>query len=201
MALLAPFTTAEKQSHNSHKFGFTLSTTNYGHWKTMIQSFLVTNKLFPYVDGTITCPDPFITVPSTDKDQPLASQQNPNHATWVSNDAHVRMLLLSTISESAFQHVQGDTSRELWIALERAFAPHTISREYTLKSQLLRLKMEPDETSSAYLLRARQYADALANLGEPFKENTLLYWLLLVFVMSMMDSNHRLWVDNFSLPF
>ncbi|GKF51463.1 hypothetical protein Tco_0147930, partial [Tanacetum coccineum] len=105
----------------------------------MIQSFLVTNKLFPYVDGTITCPDPFITVPSADKDQPPASQHNPNHATWVTNDAHV----------------QGDTSRELWIALERAFAPHTISREYTLKSQLLRLKMDPDETSSAYLLHAR----------------------------------------------
>ncbi|PWA91135.1 hypothetical protein CTI12_AA094000 [Artemisia annua] len=84
------------------------------------------------------------------------------------------MLLLSTTSESAFQHVQGDTSRELWTALERAFAPHTISREYTLKSQLLRLKMEPDETSSAYLLRARQYADALANIGEPFKEKDLV---------------------------
>ncbi|GJY11383.1 putative RNA-directed DNA polymerase [Tanacetum coccineum] len=120
------------------------------------------------------CRDPFITVPSADNDQPPASQYNPNHATWVTNDAHVRMLLLSTISENAFQHVQGDTSRELWIALERAFAPHTISHEYTLKSQLLRLKMDPDETSSAYLIRARQYADALANIGEPFKEKDLV---------------------------
>ncbi|GJR50517.1 retrovirus-related pol polyprotein from transposon TNT 1-94 [Tanacetum coccineum] len=142
MALLAPFTTAEKQSHNSHRFGFTLSTTNYGHWKTMIQSFLVTNKLFPYVDGTITFASIRSHVPSADKDQPPASQHNPNHATG--------------------------------IALERAFAPHTISREYTVKSQLLRLKMEPDETSSAYLLRARQYADALANIGEPFKEKDLV---------------------------
>ncbi|GJS33095.1 putative RNA-directed DNA polymerase, partial [Tanacetum coccineum] len=50
----------------------------------------------------------------------------------------------------------------------------TDSREYTLKSQLLRLKMDPDETSSAYLLPARQYADALANIGEPFKEKDLV---------------------------
>ena len=174
MALFQPFTTAEKQSHNSHKFGFTLSTSNYGHWKTMLHSFLVTNKLYDYVDGTIPCPESVLTVPAVDQDQPSTTQHNPNHATWVSNDAHVRMLLLSTISEAAFQHVQGDTSRELWLALERAFAPHTISREYTLKSQLLRIRMEPDETSSAYLIRARQYADALANIGEPLKEKDLV---------------------------
>ncbi|GJW41966.1 retrovirus-related pol polyprotein from transposon TNT 1-94 [Tanacetum coccineum] len=106
MALLAPFTTAEKQSHNSPQ-----------------------NRLHTLHN-------------------PLTPLEN--------NDP------------------VGDTSRELWIALERAFAPHTISREYTLKSQLLRLKMEPDETSSAYLLRARQYADALANIGEPFKEKDLV---------------------------
>ncbi|MFS7960449.1 putative RNA-directed DNA polymerase [Helianthus anomalus] len=84
------------------------------------------------------------------------------------------MLLLSTISESAFQHVQGTTSRELWLALERAFAPHSISREYTLKSQLLRIQMQPEESSTAYLTRARQYADALANIGEPYKEKDLV---------------------------
>ena len=140
----------------------------------MLHSFLVTNNLYGYVDGTVSCPDPVIIIPSTDNDQPATTQTNPNHTTWVSNDAHVRMLLLSTISEGAFQHVQGDTSRHVWLALERAFAPHTISREYTLKSQLLRIKMEPDESSSAYLIRAREYADALANIGEPLKEKDLV---------------------------
>nr|KAJ0202554.1 hypothetical protein LSAT_V11C500263470 [Lactuca sativa] len=42
---IAAFTTVEKTNHRSHKFGFTLSHTNYGYWKTMIQPFLITNGL------------------------------------------------------------------------------------------------------------------------------------------------------------
>ncbi|KAD2393749.1 hypothetical protein E3N88_40726 [Mikania micrantha] len=155
MAMLASFTTAEKTNHNSHKFGFTLSSTNYGYWKTMIQPFLITNKLFGYIDGSIPCPDSTITIPSVDKNNPSLIQTNPNYDTWVSNDAHIRMLLMSTISEGAFQHVQGTTSRELWLALERAFAPNTTSREYTLKQKLLRIQMQPNETASAYLTRPK----------------------------------------------
>lgn len=89
----------------------------------MFQPFLITNNLIGYVDGTITCP----------------AQPNPSYSTWVSNDAHVRMLIISTISEASFQHVQGTTSRDLWLSLERAYAPHTSSREFTLKTQLLKI--------------------------------------------------------------
>ncbi|KAJ0882624.1 putative RNA-directed DNA polymerase [Helianthus annuus] len=84
------------------------------------------------------------------------------------------MLVLSTVSEASFQHVQGTTSRDLWLSLERAYAPHTSSREYTLKTQLLKIQMKSDETSSAYLTRAREYSDALANIGKPFSEGDLV---------------------------
>lgn len=170
MAMIVAFTSGEKTSHNSHKFAFTLSPTNYGFWKTMIQPFLVTNNLFGYVDGTIPCPSKTI----ADPDPTKPHQPNPNYSTWVSNDAHVRMLLISTISEASFQHVQGITSRDLWLSLERAYAPHTSSREYTLKTQLLKIEMKGDETASAYLTRAKDYADALANIGEPVKDKDLV---------------------------
>nr|GEX68587.1 retrovirus-related Pol polyprotein from transposon TNT 1-94 [Tanacetum cinerariifolium] len=107
MALIVAFTTAEKTSHNSHTFGFTISPTNYGFWKTMIHPFLVTNNLIGYVD-------------------------------------------------------------------ERAYAPHTSSREYTLKTQLLKLEMKGNETPDAYLSRTKEYVDALANIGEAFKEKDLV---------------------------
>ncbi|KAM0029793.1 putative RNA-directed DNA polymerase [Helianthus debilis subsp. tardiflorus] len=181
MALLVPFSTTDKNSHNSHKFGFTLSSTNYSYWKTMVQPFLITNHLFDYVDGTIPCPEPTITTTtSSDKEATKTTQPNPNYVTWVSNDAHahVRMLLLSTISESAFKHVQGTTSRELWLALERAFAPNTTSREYTLKAQLLKIQMKDNETSSDYLTRAQEYADALAAIGEPVKDKDLVMLIM-----------------------
>ncbi|XP_076931067.1 uncharacterized protein LOC143596093 [Bidens hawaiensis] len=142
MTDLVAFSQSEKTIHNSHKFGFTLSPPSYGFWKTMIQPFLITNNLFGYIDGTIPSPSPSISVTSSSRkdkeDAPVQQiQPNPQHAIWVSYDAHICILLLSTISESAFQHVQGSTSPDLWQCLERTYAPHTASREYILKTQLL----------------------------------------------------------------
>nr|KAJ0217994.1 hypothetical protein LSAT_V11C300146710 [Lactuca sativa] len=51
MDLIVAFFTTEKTYNNSHKFGFTLSPTNYGHPKMMIQPFLLTNNLFGYIYG------------------------------------------------------------------------------------------------------------------------------------------------------
>ncbi|KAL4569482.1 hypothetical protein LXL04_025120 [Taraxacum kok-saghyz] len=168
MALTA-FSTTEKATHNSHKFGFTLSPTNYGYWKALIQPFLVTNNLFGYIDGTIPCPE---STKSTEKD--TTPTTNPSYLALLSNDAHIRMLLMSTISEAAFQHVQGTTSRDVWLSLERAYAPHTSSREYTLKTQLLKIEMKGDESSGAYLTRAQEYSAALANIGKPMPETDLV---------------------------
>lgn len=174
MTTLQSFTAAEKASHNSHKFAFTLSPTNYGFWKTMIQPFLLTNNLFQYVDGSLPCPSQTLPVASTDKDAAAKTQPNPAYPIWISNDAHVRMLIISTISEASFPHVEGDTSRALWLSLARAYAPQSNSREYTLKSQLLKIEMQADESTSAYLTRAKGYSEALANIGEPVKDKDLV---------------------------
>ncbi|GJY92328.1 retrovirus-related pol polyprotein from transposon TNT 1-94 [Tanacetum coccineum] len=84
------------------------------------------------------------------------------------------MLIISTISEASFCHVQGITSCDLWLSLKKAYAPHSISREYTLKTQLLRIEMHGDETPDAYLNRAQEYADVLAAIGEPVKDKDLV---------------------------
>ncbi|GKA32284.1 putative ribonuclease H-like domain-containing protein [Tanacetum coccineum] len=170
MAMISAFTTVDKTAHNSRKFAFTLSPTNYGYWKTMIEAFLITNNLMGYVDGSIPCLSKTLSV----TDGATVSNENPNYPIWVSNDAHVRMLIIFTISEASFRHVQGTTSRDLWLSLKKAYAPHSTSREYTLKTQLLRIKMHGDETPDAYLNRAQEYADALATIGEPVKDKDLV---------------------------
>nr|GEW55044.1 hypothetical protein [Tanacetum cinerariifolium] len=65
------------------------------------------------------------------------------------------------------------TSRDLWLSLKKAYAPHSTSREYTLKTQLLRIKMHGNETPDVYLNRAQEYADALVANGEPVKDKDL----------------------------
>lgn len=104
MADITAFTSTEKTTHNSHKFGFKLSSNNYGYWKAMFQSFLVTNNLFCYPDGSIQCPPETITSAQSGKSsktttaipQPLP---NPSYIAWICNDTHIRMLITSTISE------------------------------------------------------------------------------------------------------
>ncbi|GJY75602.1 retrovirus-related pol polyprotein from transposon TNT 1-94 [Tanacetum coccineum] len=170
MAITSAFTTVDKTAHNSRKFAFTISPANYGYWKTMIEPFLITNNLMDYVDGSIPCPSKTLSV----TDCVSVSKENPNYPIWVSNDANVRMLIISTISEASFRHVQGTTSRDLWLSLKKSYAPHSTSRKYILKTQLLRIKMHRDETLDAYLNRAQEYADALATIGEPVKDKDLV---------------------------
>ncbi|GJW25124.1 putative RNA-directed DNA polymerase [Tanacetum coccineum] len=78
----------------------------------------------------------------------------------------------TTVDKTA--HNSRTTSRDLWLSLKKAYAPHSTSREYTLKTQLLRIKMHGDETPDAYLNRAQEYADALATIGEPVKDKDLV---------------------------
>lgn len=98
----------------------------------MIQPFLVTNNLFGYVDDTISCPTP--TLPATEKATTTEPIPNPSYVAWLANDAHVSMLLLSTISKASYPHSQGTTKKDLWLSLQRAYAPQSSSREYIVKT-------------------------------------------------------------------
>nr|XP_043623586.1 uncharacterized protein LOC122595309 [Erigeron canadensis] len=149
MALLASFTAVEKASNMNHKFAFTLKPKNYTNWKTMLQPFLESTNMFPYIDGTIPCPSPTITKSAS-----------------------------GTVSEESFAYVKGTTAKEIWDNLERGHAPHTQSREYTLKSQLMRIEMKGDELPSAYLARAMSYATDLQNIGKALDETDLVMLIL-----------------------
>nr|GEU43666.1 pleiotropic drug resistance protein 1-like [Tanacetum cinerariifolium] len=119
MAMVSAFTTVDKTAHNSRKFAFTLSPTNYGYWKTMIEPFLITNNLMGYVDGSIPYPSKTLSV----TDGVTFPKENPNYPIWVSNDAYVRMLIISTISEASFRHFQemhGDETLDAYAYLNRA---------------------------------------------------------------------------------
>nr|KAJ0227287.1 hypothetical protein LSAT_V11C100034920 [Lactuca sativa] len=135
MPTLTTFTTSKKTTNNSYKYAFTLSPNNYGYWKTMLQPFLVTNNLFGYVDGTIHCPPATIIVSTTststgkegDTVTTSTSTTNPCYNTLVYKDARVRC---PPSLRQSFQHVQSNTSGDLWLSLEGAYAPHTSSHEF-----------------------------------------------------------------------
>ncbi|XP_076958329.1 uncharacterized protein LOC143634026 [Bidens hawaiensis] len=167
MTTINVFNLQERTSHNSHKFSFNLTSNNYGYWKAMMEPFLKANNLYCYVDATLACPEEKITTID-------AITTNPNFTNWVANDVHVRMVIISTVSESSFQHIQGNTARDVWSILARAYAPSNASHEFILKTQLLKISMKDGEKGIDYLSRAQEYATALANIGEPFKDKDLV---------------------------
>lgn len=167
MTTITSFSLQERTSHNSHKFTFTLNPNNYGHWKALVEPFLKANNLYCYIDNTLPCPKEKVTTEDV-------VTTNPNHTAWVTNDAHVRMIIISTVSESSFHHIQGTTALDVWLSLERAYAPSNASHEFTLKTQLLKISMKGDEKPVDYLSRAQEYATALANIGEPVKDKDLV---------------------------
>ncbi|GKB08335.1 probable plastidic glucose transporter 3 [Tanacetum coccineum] len=65
---------------------------------------------------------------------------------------------------------EGYYGQRVYVPPVMEHAPHSTSREYTLKTQLLRIEMHGDKTPNAYLNRAQEYADALATIGEPVKD-------------------------------
>ncbi|GKE07761.1 nucleotide-binding alpha-beta plait domain-containing protein [Tanacetum coccineum] len=107
---------------------------------------------------------------------PAAGVRNPKkggNITMAMISAFTTVDKMAHNSQASFRHVQGTTSRDLWLSLEKAYAPHFTYRGYTLKTQLLRIEMHDDETSDAYLNRAKEYADALVVIGEPVKDKDL----------------------------
>ncbi|KAJ9565882.1 hypothetical protein OSB04_001848 [Centaurea solstitialis] len=165
----------------------------------MLQPFLITHNLYGYINDKIPCPPPYLhAAAATATDPNLEPRANPNHPIWISNDAHVYMLIISTISEASFRHVQGTKSQELWISLERVYAPHSSSREYTLKTQLLRIEMKGDETVDAYLNRAKEYSDALAAIGSPVSDKDLV--MLTVSALREEYNSFKLTIAGRKLP-
>ncbi|KAD5508972.1 hypothetical protein E3N88_16675 [Mikania micrantha] len=85
------------------------------------------------------------------------------------SDACLSPLFLRPLS-SMFK----ETSHDIWLALENAYAPTSFSRVSTIKTQLLRISMQGDETSTAYLNRAQSLAISLANIKQAIPESDLV---------------------------
>ncbi|GJS43219.1 nucleotide-binding alpha-beta plait domain-containing protein [Tanacetum coccineum] len=92
---------------------------------------------------------------------------------------NITMAMISAFTTVNKMTHNSRTTRDLWLSLEKAYAPHSTSREYTLKTQILRIEMHGDETPDAYLNCAQEYVDALVAISEPIKEQDLVMLVVL----------------------
>jgi hypothetical protein len=83
-----------------HMITIKLSSTNYLLWRNQILPLLNSQNLLDYIDGSVHEPPESILSESI-------SIPNPKHAIWKSEDQHLLILLLSSLTEEAMAEVLG----------------------------------------------------------------------------------------------
>ncbi|KAF5462341.1 hypothetical protein F2P56_018359 [Juglans regia] len=97
-----------------------LTKDNYLLWKAQIEPYLRGQRLFGFVDGSITQPPTHISNSEAATSGTAPSEiPNPTYTVWFDQDQVVLNTLVSFLSKNILAQMVGiSTSREVWVALE-----------------------------------------------------------------------------------
>uniref|UniRef100_A0A2N9GPU0 Integrase catalytic domain-containing protein n=1 Tax=Fagus sylvatica TaxID=28930 RepID=A0A2N9GPU0_FAGSY len=147
---------------------------NFLLWKAQIVPYLKGQKVFGYVDGTISMPPQSIPASSDGS----ITIPNPAFLTWVQQDQMVLSALISSLIERLIAQVVGYfTSGEVWTALERLFASHSRARIMQTHFLLATLKKGGSFVTD-YFQKFKSLSDTLAAAGQPLNEFESLSFVL-----------------------
>ncbi|KAJ8636441.1 hypothetical protein MRB53_010708 [Persea americana] len=131
-------------------------------WRSQFLPVLRTHGMLGFVDGSNPCPDEFIASSSNQ----ILKEVNPQFLTWIQQDQVVLCLINATLLEGVLAHViELQTSRDVWLALERRFASLSHSYIIQLKSQLQSIKKGPLSIDD-YVKKIKHIVDSLAACEE-----------------------------------
>ncbi|KAJ0049548.1 hypothetical protein Pint_17046 [Pistacia integerrima] len=158
-----------------------LTKDNYLLWKTQIVPYLRGQRLFGFVDGTISPPPPPPTIPNLGADTSNSTTPeitNPKYTSWFNQDQIVLSTIVSSLSESILGQMVGlSTSREVWIALERMFSSHSSARVIQTR-QFLALKKKGNLSISDYYQKMKSFSDTLVAIGQSLQAHEFTTYLL-----------------------
>ncbi|OVA14795.1 hypothetical protein BVC80_1149g1 [Macleaya cordata] len=161
---MAASTTTIQNLHINHLISVKLDETNCLLWLTQFKPLLKGYNLQGYIDGTLPCP------PRT---LPDSTEVNPDFTKWEEQDQILLGWLLSSLSDTILSRLVGlSTSREVWSALEKRFAPKTCAHHMHLRRELQTLR-KGNKTMQQYFSYAKQLFDALVASGNPITDNDL----------------------------
>ena len=143
-----------------------LTKDNYLLWKTQIVPYLRGQRLFGFVDGTISSPSPTILNPEVANSQNAPTEMpNPKYITWYDQDQVVLSALVSSLSENILAQMVGlTTSREVWVALERMFVSHSSARAIQTR-QFFASTKKGNLSIFDYFQKMKSFSDNLAAIG------------------------------------
>ncbi|KAB2595796.1 hypothetical protein D8674_031246 [Pyrus ussuriensis x Pyrus communis] len=130
---------------------------NYLVWKALFAPIFRRYKLTGIIDGSETCPPPFL----LNQSGTSTAVPNPDFEIWFEKDQNILIWLNSTLSEDLIPFTVGVTSsRELWQILEQRFGGVSAAHIHQLRSRLHAVQ-KGDLSISDYLQRIKSISDAL----------------------------------------
>jgi len=166
---------------NSTNVTFTFNTpikldqSNYLIWKSQVLASIRGNRLEKFIDNSITPPPSHIAQRIEDE---LRSVENPEFATWRSQDHVLLGWLLSSMSEGIISLVFNlETSREVWKAIEVQFGSQSKSRFLHLR-YMMNSTRKDDLKIIDYFIKMKNIANNIAVSGNALSDDDLILHIL-----------------------
>uniref|UniRef100_A0A2N9GZ53 Reverse transcriptase Ty1/copia-type domain-containing protein n=1 Tax=Fagus sylvatica TaxID=28930 RepID=A0A2N9GZ53_FAGSY len=151
-----------------HLITIKLNRDNYLLWKAQIVPYLKGQHLFAFLDGSRPAPPQLLPT----------LLPNPDFQAWHLQDQLILSALISSLSETILAHVvKCNSSRDVWLALERMFTSHSRARIMQIHYQLATLR-KGDSPIADYFHRFTNLADTLAAVDHPLNDIELISFLL-----------------------
>jgi hypothetical protein len=129
-----PASTVTIPSSFPHK----LTRTNHLVWEKAILTYLKSQDLQGYIDGSVDPPPSTVT---SQVENVTTVTQNPDWLHWHMRDQLVLSILISSLTETVVVHVvKCTTARELWVTLKTLFTSKAKSRTLQIHYQLATMR-------------------------------------------------------------
>jgi hypothetical protein len=166
-----PASTVTIPSSFPHK----LTRTNHLVWEKAILTYLKSQDLQGYIDGSVDPPPSTVT---SQVENVTTVTQNPDWLHWHMRDQLVLSILISSLTETVVVHVvKCTTARELWVTLKTLFTSKAKSRTLQIHYQLATIR-KGDMSIADYFQKLTGLADTLAAIDQPLNEFDLVSFLL-----------------------
>ena len=135
---------------------------NYVNWKFKKMTILEGNNLWSIVSG--------------DEPKPTVASSIPD---WERRETKAKVLLHMSVKDNIIPHIRDcKTSKETWDMLKGLYETTNTNRILFLKTKLLSLKMESNESISNFISRVKDLSDKLGDIGEKVSNTDLVTIIL-----------------------
>jgi hypothetical protein len=142
-----------------------------------------------YVDGSYPCPPEWVSRLNAEGRPVLVI--NPEHRTWVQQDAAILSTIVSSMTTSVSGRVLfATTAQEAWMALSTSFASQSTSQAMAILTKLAEAQ-KLDKTITVYFDEVQNLAATLSSIGQPLTTAQFT-----AYVLKGLDADYDNLVEN-----